>query len=448
MAAQTRLRVLHSISEIEASAWDALLGPTPLPFVRHAWLDAMESSGSASQRTGWEPQHLTLWQGETLVAAAPAYRKHHSMGEYVYDFSWAGGGPLHGHRLLPQAAAGRAAQPHDRAALPGARGAGPPRTPEAVAHLRAGAGARDRVLRGASALPHRGGPGGGGGGEAGAASHGAVPLEEPRLPHLRRLPLALHQQTAPPAQARARRGGEAGDPHRHPPRCGADAGARRPGLPVLRGHLAQERVGLAPAQPRLLPPRLHHAARRRGAGGGDPRRQGGGRRLQRARRRYALRTLLGLLRGVPVPPLPRLPLPLHRRLHSARPQDLPARRGWGSTRSRAASSPPASPALTRSSTAGWITRCEISCGASGRCWKRSWRAARRSPVCGRGKGPRRRVLRPHAAFAAGRAMVSTDRKASFPSRRTRSWSQGVGASAISRWRSSTLPITCPSTPST
>ena len=89
MAAQTRLRVLHSISEIEASAWDALLGPSPLPFVRHAWLDAMESSGSASQRTGWEPQHLTLWQGETLVAAAPAYRKHHSMGEYVYDFSWA-----------------------------------------------------------------------------------------------------------------------------------------------------------------------------------------------------------------------------------------------------------------------------------------------------------------------------------------------------------------------
>ncbi len=82
-------RVLTSVDAVTAEAWDGLLGPEPLPFVRHAWVHAMESSGSASKRTGWEPQHLTIWEGDRLVAAAPAYRKHHSMGEYVYDFSWA-----------------------------------------------------------------------------------------------------------------------------------------------------------------------------------------------------------------------------------------------------------------------------------------------------------------------------------------------------------------------
>lgn len=84
-----KARVLRAISEVPAAVWDGLLGPSPVPTLRHAWLAAMEDSGSASPETGWVPCHLTLWRGRTLVAAAPAYEKHHSMGEYIYDFAWA-----------------------------------------------------------------------------------------------------------------------------------------------------------------------------------------------------------------------------------------------------------------------------------------------------------------------------------------------------------------------
>lgn len=84
-----KLKVLERITDVSPAAWEALVGPSPAPFIRHAWLAAMEESGSAVPGTGWTPRHLTLWRGERLVAAAPAYLKDHSMGEYIYDFAWA-----------------------------------------------------------------------------------------------------------------------------------------------------------------------------------------------------------------------------------------------------------------------------------------------------------------------------------------------------------------------
>jgi predicted N-acyltransferase len=84
-----RLRILSSITDVPAATWDGLAGADAPPFIRHAWLAALEESGSATERTGWAPHHLTLWDGERLVAASPAYRKFHSMGEYIYDFAWA-----------------------------------------------------------------------------------------------------------------------------------------------------------------------------------------------------------------------------------------------------------------------------------------------------------------------------------------------------------------------
>lgn len=88
-APSLRVKVLDSITDLPAAQWDTLAGPAAPPFVKHAWLTAMEESGSARRETGWAPHHLTLWRGKTLVAASPAYRKYHSMGEYIYDFSWA-----------------------------------------------------------------------------------------------------------------------------------------------------------------------------------------------------------------------------------------------------------------------------------------------------------------------------------------------------------------------
>lgn len=88
MKPQIRVRVLRAIEEVGSKAWNGLV-PNPPPFIRWEWLQALEASGSASDQTGWSPAHLTAWRGKTLIGAAPAYLKFHSMGEYIYDFSWA-----------------------------------------------------------------------------------------------------------------------------------------------------------------------------------------------------------------------------------------------------------------------------------------------------------------------------------------------------------------------
>ncbi|MBK1658325.1 GNAT family N-acetyltransferase [Paracraurococcus ruber] len=81
---------LHpSIAEIPRADWDACAGDGN-PFVSHAFLTALEESGSAVGRTGWLPQHAALRDaaGE-LVACCPMYAKSHSQGEYVFDYGWA-----------------------------------------------------------------------------------------------------------------------------------------------------------------------------------------------------------------------------------------------------------------------------------------------------------------------------------------------------------------------
>jgi predicted N-acyltransferase len=83
------IRVIDRIAEIPAAAWDACAGPDN-PFLSHAFLGALEASGSATARTGWLPQHLALEdEGGRLLGAAPLYLKGHSYGEYVFDHGWA-----------------------------------------------------------------------------------------------------------------------------------------------------------------------------------------------------------------------------------------------------------------------------------------------------------------------------------------------------------------------
>jgi hypothetical protein len=81
---------LHgAIAELGADEWDALLLHEPAaasPFVRHAFLSALEESGSASRRSGWSPRHLAVRRGGTLVAAAPAYVRTDSDGDFSRDF--------------------------------------------------------------------------------------------------------------------------------------------------------------------------------------------------------------------------------------------------------------------------------------------------------------------------------------------------------------------------
>ena len=79
----------HShLDEIDAGAWNALL-PDDNPFVSHAFLSGLEQHGCLRTEYGWRANHLGLYTGDRLVAAAPLYLKRNSHGEYVFDWSWA-----------------------------------------------------------------------------------------------------------------------------------------------------------------------------------------------------------------------------------------------------------------------------------------------------------------------------------------------------------------------
>ncbi len=80
---------INQISEIPQAAWDELALPLKTPFLEWEWLHNLETSGSATARTGWLPSHLTIWRHQTLIAAAPLYIKGHSYGEFVFDHQWA-----------------------------------------------------------------------------------------------------------------------------------------------------------------------------------------------------------------------------------------------------------------------------------------------------------------------------------------------------------------------
>ena len=84
-------RVLDSVLEVDASAWNSLLAEqaSPSPFMRHEYLAAMEQSRSATPAKGWTPRFVTLWRGGELQAACALYLKSHSYGEYVFDWAWA-----------------------------------------------------------------------------------------------------------------------------------------------------------------------------------------------------------------------------------------------------------------------------------------------------------------------------------------------------------------------
>src|SRR5437763_9751961 len=92
------LRLANSIGDVAAKAWEACANPssdggaTPYynPFVSHDFLSALELSGSARSRTGWQPMHLLAEApGGQLLGAVPCYAKSHSQGEYVFDHGWA-----------------------------------------------------------------------------------------------------------------------------------------------------------------------------------------------------------------------------------------------------------------------------------------------------------------------------------------------------------------------
>jgi uncharacterized protein len=95
------LRIADKLADVPATAWDACAGANP--FVCHAFLQALEESGSATDETGWLPQHLLIEDDSgQLIGAAPLYLKSHSYGEYVFDHSWAAAYERAGGRYYPK----------------------------------------------------------------------------------------------------------------------------------------------------------------------------------------------------------------------------------------------------------------------------------------------------------------------------------------------------------
>ncbi|MDN3521836.1 GNAT family N-acetyltransferase [Halomonas ramblicola] len=95
-------QTLPAVEAVEAAAWNALVGDDH-PFLRHEFLHALEASGSVGPATGWVPRHLALWRGGELVGVMPHYHKHHSFGEYVFDWAWADAWERAGGRYYPKA---------------------------------------------------------------------------------------------------------------------------------------------------------------------------------------------------------------------------------------------------------------------------------------------------------------------------------------------------------
>ncbi len=93
-------RILESVGAVQQQEWDALAGSNP--FIRHAFLAALEDSGCVSADTGWTPRVVTLWEDRHLVAAMPLYLKTHSYGEYVFDWAWARAYHEHGVHYYPK----------------------------------------------------------------------------------------------------------------------------------------------------------------------------------------------------------------------------------------------------------------------------------------------------------------------------------------------------------
>ena len=94
-------RIHGALSEIPAERWDALHAGRN-PFVAHAFLEGMERHGVVAARHGWTPRHLALWEGDELVAAAPAYLKDNSHGEFVFDHAWAHAYARYGQDYFPK----------------------------------------------------------------------------------------------------------------------------------------------------------------------------------------------------------------------------------------------------------------------------------------------------------------------------------------------------------
>jgi len=104
------IRIAAGIGAFTCDEWNGFAGTTRgdaengyNPLVSFAFLSALEDSGCAVRRTGWQGHHLRLetTQGR-LLGAVPCYLKSHSQGEYVFDHGWSDAFERAGGRYYPK----------------------------------------------------------------------------------------------------------------------------------------------------------------------------------------------------------------------------------------------------------------------------------------------------------------------------------------------------------
>jgi predicted N-acyltransferase len=95
------VELLRDIGVVSATDWDSLTGEDD-PFIEHAFLHALEQSGSVGGESGWKPTHVVVRDAGRLVGALPLYVKQHSYGEYIFDWAWAAAAERAGLRYYPK----------------------------------------------------------------------------------------------------------------------------------------------------------------------------------------------------------------------------------------------------------------------------------------------------------------------------------------------------------
>ncbi len=103
MSLRPAVKVNRRIADIGREAWTACAHASGNPFVSYDFLDVLEQSGCAVERTGWGPQHLSIDDAAGQVGAVmPLYLKSHSQGEYIFDHRGADASERAGGRYYPK----------------------------------------------------------------------------------------------------------------------------------------------------------------------------------------------------------------------------------------------------------------------------------------------------------------------------------------------------------
>lgn len=94
-----KLTTVSSLADIDRLEWNALADDNP--FVQHDFLLALEQH-DCLHPWGWEPQYIVAYDGDSLAGACPAYIKHNSYGEFVFDWAWADAYQRNGLEYYPK----------------------------------------------------------------------------------------------------------------------------------------------------------------------------------------------------------------------------------------------------------------------------------------------------------------------------------------------------------